>query len=224
MSKPVFIFAGPSLFGTALNTAADLSVTWLPPARRGDIERLATENSAPGVMGLADGTFHAYPSVSHIELREALQRGWRIYGLCSMGAIRVSEMRHMGMLPWGRVAEMFCNDPDLPDDEVALIHSMDAPFTPLSEPMIHIREFCALAHARGWILTEQAHRVIQVMRERWYGDRTIANLRRELRAALQVTELPGALAEATENFKSFRLKQADLNSFVNAKPWLEATS
>jgi hypothetical protein len=218
MSENIFIFAGPSLFGSGVDTTTS-DITWLPPARRGAIEELAKAHN-PGVIGLADGTFHAYPSVSHVELREALQAGWRIYGLCSMGAIRACEMRHMGMIPWGVVAEMFCADPNFADDEVALIHGVEIPFIPLSEPMIHIRQFCKQAQSNGWLSAHQSNDVVHTLKEQWYGTRTISNLCKALCTVLETQVLPDQLLAATANFKPFRIKQADLLSFVNAKPWL----
>jgi hypothetical protein len=220
MSENIFIFAGPSLFGTNVDTSNSSGVTWLPPARRGDIAKLVDVCQMPGVIGLADGTFHAYPSVSHVELREALLAGWRVYGLCSMGAIRASEMQHMGMIPWGEVAQMFCADPDFADDEVALVHGSEAPFIPLTEPMVHIRAFCAQAQADGWLSTRQSNDVIRTMRERWYGERTMRNLCNALCTALSVVKLPEQLLDIMNNFKRFRIKQADLISYVSAKPWL----
>lgn len=188
--------------------------------RRGDIDNLIANVSTPGVIGLADGTFHTYPSVSHVEVREAMDAGWIVFGLCSMGAIRVSEMRHMGMKPWGKVARMFCDNPNFADDEVALIHGSEAPYIPLSEPLVHIREFTAKACEHGWLTSSQAESVIESLRQRWYGERTLASLRQVLCKVLVADRLPAPVAEAIDEFKAYRLKQADLQSFLNGKPWL----
>jgi TfuA protein len=216
----VFIFAGPSLFGTEIDTNSGNGISWLPPARRGGIEELVANVSTPGAIGLADGTFHSYPSVSHVELREAMEAGWTVFGLCSMGAIRVCEMRHMGMKPWGKVAHMFCDDANLADDEVALVHDSESPYAPLSEPLVHIREFLAKACQREWLMADQADRVVESLRQRWYGERTLANLRQTLREVLDLDELPTPIAGAIDSFEVYRLKQSDLLSFVNSKPWL----
>ena len=219
MLKATYIFAGPSLFGVDLNTVNMQGISLLPPVRRGDIEQLLITQKLPGVIGLADGTFHSYPSVGHVELRDALEIGWRIYGLCSMGAIRVSEMSHMGMIPWGKVAKMFCNDRNLADDEVALLHGTDPPFMPLSEPMLHLREFCSQFQERGFLTEEQASVVLGSLRERWYGERTMDNFRSALAAVCVDQNLLKNLFVATKNFKPYRLKQADLCSFVTERPW-----
>lgn len=223
----IFVFAGPSLHGTGLGpNAADPAgsrIHWMPPARRGDIERLAASRPVAderrAVIALADGTFHSYPSVRHIELRDAIDAGWLVFGLCSMGAIRVAEMQHLGMRPWGQVAQRFCADPDFADDEVALVHGSSEPYLPLSEPMVHIREFLSAAAGDGLVSQAQHDQVIDSLRCRWYGERTLANLRRELQRSLGTAELPQALSDRLRDFAPYRLKQADLTSFIQAAPW-----
>lgn len=225
MARSVFLFAGPSLHGTPWAGVHEAGATpgyglsWLPPARRGDIDMLVAQHAAPGVIGLADGTFHSYPSVGHRELRQAIQAGWLVFGLCSMGAIRVSELSHMGMLPWGRVARMFCTNPELADDEVALVHSAEAPYLPFSEPMVHLREFLCRMRARGLLGAQQEQTLVHSFRERWYGDRTLPKLAQELAQALGAPAM-AALQSELDDFSPYRLKQQDLLSFVASKPWL----
>jgi TfuA protein len=224
-SRTVHLFAGPSLFGTAYHdapagTCADADeVVWLPPARRGDAQALIRAHEQPGVLALADGTFHSYPSIAHQELRDAMQQGWLVYGLCSMGAIRACELAHMGMKPFGRVAQMFCDDPDLPDDEVALVHEQEAPYLPFSEPMVHIREFLAQMEMRGLLTSAQRTALTTSLRERWYAERTLAKLREELSRLVEPTAFE-ALSQAMADFTPYRLKQQDLVAFVQTKPWL----
>jgi hypothetical protein len=220
MHKVAHIFAGPSLFGSGLLPAADDEVTWMPPVRRGDIERLLEIKQEPAVIAIADGTFHAYPSVSHVEIRTAIENGWTVYGLCSMGAIRAAEMRHLGMVPWGRVASKFCQDPNLPDDEVALVHGSDAPYVSLSEPLVHMREFLSWALDCGLLSQDEVRQVATSLRNRWYGERTLGLLEREMRIALRVAALPSELQNGLDDFGRFRLKQADLAAFVKVKPWM----
>lgn len=217
--KSIILFAGPSLFGSGIDIAAHPDIDWRPPARRGDIERLVkTWAGEPGVIALADGTFHSYPSVRHIEIRKALELGWQVWGLCSMGAIRVSEMRHMGMKPWGRVADRFCADPEFADDEVALMHGNEAPFLPLSEPLVHIREFLVTA-LLGELLTAAEHEsILSSLKHRWYGERTLALLRQIIRQECRSVVHEALLARVAD-FRPYQLKQQDLASFVRARPW-----
>jgi len=219
----VFIYAGPSRFDTPFHDEPpedfEGSVSWLPPVRRGDIEKLVQTVPTPGVIGLADGTFHTYPSVAHVELRDAMRKGWRIYGLCSMGALRAAEMRHQGMQPFGRVANAFCSDPELADDEVALIHASEAPFYPFSEPLIHIRAYLSHMYELALLDAAEHAELVSVMKERWYAERTLKFLESHvLRVAHSDTheQLQARLA----SFQAYRLKQQDLVQFVQEKPWL----
>jgi hypothetical protein len=219
MTDHVVIFAGPSLFGSGIDTDSDPRLHWCPPARRGDVERLVNSCGLPGIIGLADGIFYSYPSVGHVELREAIEIGWRIFGLCSMGAIRAAEMRHMGLKPWGRIALNFCEDLNCPDDEVALIHNSEPPFTPLSEPMVHIREFLSQLQRNNLIARDQAHEIVCYFVNRWFGDRTLKELRAQLIETLAVENLPPLIEKALSDFSPYRIKQADLVSFVTHQPW-----
>lgn len=227
MSAPAFptlhLFAGPSLFDTPFHDEAAArqqpGITWHAPARRGDIEALLAAHPGPGALALADGTFHAYPSVRHIELRDALEAGWQVWGLCSMGAIRACEMQHLGMKPWGQVAEAFCARPETPDDEVALVHGAGHPWLPLSEPMVHLREFLACMQAEGHLGADVAAAVAHALRERWYGERTLAALRGLLAERVDAAALARLDAQLAD-FSRFRLKQRDLQQFIERRPWL----
>lgn len=223
MHKQVFLFAGPSAFGTEFE-AMDAITRTIPevvcrsPAKRGDVDDLVAATETPGVIALADGTFHSYPSVGHRELRQAIQKGWLVYGLCSMGAIRASELLHMGMLPWGRVAEMFCSNALLPDDEVALVHGQDAPYFPLSEPLVHLREFLRVIAQDKLVAPEQAAEVARQLSTMWYGYRTLGRTQELLAPALSANSLT-EVNERLARFDAYRLKQQDLSAFLKATPW-----
>lgn len=230
MHNALYLFAGPSLFGTRfqhLQNQADSDakngVYWRAPAGRGDITKLLEEVSKPGAIALVDGTFHAYPSVAHRELRDAIDAGWFVYGLCSMGAIRACELNHHGMIPFGKVARMFMHSPDMADDEVALMHGTEAPYYPLSEPMVHIREFLHSCRAARLLEQEEHDRVVASMRERWYAHRTLDELSSALATFVPSPRRETVLARM-EHFDPYRLKQQDLTSFLTARTWEYAPS
>lgn len=218
MSDTIYIFAGPSLYRSGLTPSSFPDVHWLPPVRRGDVARLMEGGLEPGAIAIADGTFHAYPSVSHAEIRGALKAGWNVYGVCSMGAIRAAEMRHMGMMPWGRVAAMFCENPWMADDEVALVHGNEDPYVPLSEPLVHTREFMGWAVGAGLLERRLADQMLESIQGRWYGERTMALLERQLFQSMDGS-VPEPIREALQEFDRFRLKQKDLSAFVKSAPW-----
>jgi hypothetical protein len=195
-------------------------VTLRPPARRGDIAALLSEE--PGILAIADGTFHSYPAVGHAEIRTALEKGWQIWGLCSMGAIRAAEMHTLGMRGFGEVFEAYAGDPDLDDDEVALMHSSEPPFRPMSEPMLHIRRFLADLASRELLTRQQTTAIVDELKQRWYADRTMGALKNALthHSGLATTVVQAEMA----NFDAFRTKQHDLLRFLKEQPWQPTVS
>jgi hypothetical protein len=136
-----------------------------------------------------------------------------------MGAIRAAEMHHMGLIPYGKVAAMFCEDPEFSDDEVTLIHGNEPPFFPFSEPMVHIREFVTAIRNIDLITEAIAVSIIYELKNSWYGDRTLERLQRLLQISYGNRHLPDTLLAAMKRFSDFRIKQQDLRSFVHKKPW-----
>ena len=58
-------------------------------------------------MIICDGVFESQPAVSHAELCRALDGGWAVWGVSSIGAIRAFEMRAEGMRGFGYVYKQF---------------------------------------------------------------------------------------------------------------------
>lgn len=135
-----------------------------------------------------------------------------------MGAIRAAEMRHLGMHGYGAVYEQYIANEDFDDDEVTLMHGVDAPFVPLSEPMIHIRTFIADLVARGQLASETGRQITANLKQRWYAERTLYSLKRALVASLELA--PHQVDSEMAEFDHFRLKTLDLLGFAAEKPWL----
>lgn len=218
MTEPVWIFAGPSTYGLPFSITTEPGIVWCPPVRRGDIEDLVVRE-APGVLAIVDGTFHSYPAVAHVEIREAIEAGWKTFGLSSMGAIRAAEMHHLGLQPWGQVAEHFVGNPATPDDEVALLHGQDKPFLHLSEPLVHIRAFFAHLGEQGMLESQDRESLELELASLWFGDRTLQRVRYMLARLIQDEALRLAVMNQMSDFQRFRLKQIDLLSFLRERPW-----
>ncbi|MDO0914348.1 TfuA-like protein [Streptomyces sp. DT2A-34] len=207
------LFVGPSAMGLRTPIPHDVEVH--PPARRGSVHRLIAQQPEPGVILLADGTFHSYPAVGHRELRDALESGWRVWGLCSMGAIRAAEMHTLGMLGHGSVFRAFADDPDFADDEVALVHGLEPPFRAVSEPMVHLRSYFEHLRTTGALSAEQVDQALAYFKRRWYAERTLP-------ALVQYLEGLGhhAVRADVREFDRFRVKTHDLESFLTDRPWI----
>jgi len=208
------LFAGPSLHGVDRELLST-GVVLRPPVKRGDIERLVKESS-PSNLAIVDGVFHAHPAVGHAEILEAVRAGWRIWGLSSMGAIRACEMDKLGMIGFGEVYRQFAGDPDMSDDEVTLMHQAETPFYSLSEPLIHIRVFLRNCNAKGLITLEQEHKIISLLKNMWYGYRTLETLENAL---LDLDIKKPRIDQALYNFSTCRIKNLDLIDFLTSQPW-----
>ncbi|MFL1528351.1 TfuA-like protein [Pseudomonas sp. O230] len=188
-----------------------------PPIKRGDITKLIDKYD-PGSIAIVDGTFHAYPAVGHAELLDALKKGWRIWGLSSMGAIRACEMSNYGLKGYGKVYELFQQNKEYSDDEVTLLHEKAHPYIPLSEPMIHIRSLLDHAVNKNSINNLVAEKITHQMKNQWYGLRTLNSLSEML---LQEDCDNAATSKLIENFDQFRIKTHDAIDFITSKPWLD---
>jgi hypothetical protein len=214
-SNQCICFAGPTR--AALRARVDQSsIEWRGPIKRGDVDRLVSERP-PGKLAIVDGIFHSYPAVGHAEILEAIRRGWQIWGLSSMGAIRAAEMTEFGMRGYGRVFQLFATNPGFADDEVTLIHGADFPFEPLSEPLVHMRVFVDHLVETGVIAPDNADSIVRTLKERWYGYRTLDLLASQLDRHAKDGEL--AKMEMA-SFDRFRLKTLDLEDFLRDKPWV----
>jgi hypothetical protein len=212
------MFAGPTLTGTeALRRIPELPVRCLPPARRGDIEDLVSR-VAPGNVAIVDGTFQMFPAVGHAELRAALRRGWRVWGLASLGAIRACEMRDLGMRGYGKVFERFVQEDGFSDDEVALLHGAESPYRPMTEPLIHMREAVEHLVERIVISRGDADEIVGSLASMWFGDRTLALLASLVRRRRPDVDA-NLINEWIRDFDRFRLKSLDLLSFLVERPW-----
>jgi hypothetical protein len=212
-----YLFAGPSLTSRARAAGVAHGIRILPPVVRGDITRLV-ERKTPARLIIADGLFHQAMSVGHAELRVALELGWRVFGVSSLGAIRAFELRAQGMRGYGKVYQMFSRFADFQDDEVALVHGPDPPYRAGSEPLVHLRVALSAFVRDGILERSRAREIVRSLKTLWYGDRTL-----ELFEELAKTEVARAdcnyVSEAVRSFDRFRIKQQDLESFLIRNRW-----
>lgn len=215
MAEPV-LFVGPTAFGLPANVFADAGVRPLPPVRRDDVARLV-KAAEPGVMIICDGVFGTVPAVSHGELCEAVDAGWQVWGVSSLGAIRAYELRHEGMRGFGGVYAMFERYDDFADDEMCLLHAPEPPYFPVTEPLVNIRHALEKRGAELGVEAVSARLVIDALRALWFGDRSperiLSVLRHEGRmAAADAQQLMAWLT-------SHRLKSLDLAQLLATRPW-----
>lgn len=215
----VLLFAGPSASGMPLSCLS--GVECRPPVRRGDIDSLLDEpRSRPGVLVICDGVFQSEPAVSHAELCRALDAGWQVWGVSSLGAIRAHEMRDEGMRGFGWVHAQFARHEDFADDEMCLLHLPAPTYTPVTEALVNLRYALQRRGAALGIDARRQRILVDWLRERWFGERSP-----ELMLDLLVGPLgvPGPAAVALLDWMvAHRIKTLDLQRLLRERPWQRA--
>jgi len=213
------VFVGPTLAPCPRARARVRPLRLRPPVKRSDVARWIDTHDEPGIIVIVDGVFHDTLAVGHAEIRDALRRGFRVWGLSSMGAIRAREMSALGMRGFGEVFDRFVHEDDFQDDEVALLHEPTPPYRAVTEPLVHLR--AALEHlvARAIVRERDAAAVLADLKSRWYGDRTVrgtidALVRRDPACA-------DAVHNELRDIRRFAIKTLDLERFLDERPWEE---
>lgn len=211
----IVAFAGPSL-PPSVRAGVD-GVVWAPPAAQGDVFR-ASQNQ-PDAIVLIDGYFSWTPAVWHKEILWALDRGVRVYGASSMGALRAAELHPFGMQGVGEIFAAFASGELEDDDEVALVHAgAEDDYAPFSLPMVNIRASLQQAAEEGVVDAPQAQAWIGRAKALFYPERTWANIVAEIPDASAAARLSAWLAVGNE----VDLKRADALAALQAA--LKATT
>ena len=172
--RPV-VFLGPSL--PLAEAQAVLDAVYYSPISQGDLTRLM--DPPPGIVVIIDGRFDDVPAVWHNEILFAMERGTRVIGAASMGALRAAELAQYGMIGVGAVYQAFRRGSLEDDDEVAVVHApAELGWTALSEAMVNIRATLRAA-VRDKMLTDgEASEIVAAAKAVHYPQRTWEGLAR----------------------------------------------
>lgn len=216
--SPAYLFVGPSAYGIPVAILNRPGLHVLPPAARGDVARLLDGHEGPPTtIVLADGRFGDVLAVGHRELLGAIDRGWQVWGVASMGAVRAAELYPYGMRGAGTVFH-YLRETMAPDDEVAVLHGPAPTYRPISEALVDLR--CLL----DALVDQQAMKVDQVaavnarLSNLWFGDRTLPVLIEMCREEAG-TAAAAAAVELLSRFDQLRIKCRDLATFLLEEPW-----
>ncbi len=214
------LFLGSTGYGLPIHDLVPEMVRVQPPAARGDILHLVQRAAGgPGVIILADGRFGDVLSVSHRELLCAMDLGWRLWGVASMGAIRAAELEAFGMRGWGQVFNYMLATM-APDDEVAVLHGPPPEYRPVTEALVDIRGYLTRLVDAGIISGQESIDIENSMKMLWFGDRTIGKFRevcRKVSGERVDREISGLIPMLTRQ----RTKGIDLTAFLERRAWLE---
>lgn len=160
------MFLGPSL--EVASAKEILNAEYRPPAARGDIFKAVQDGAE--IIGLIDGVFFQDCAVAHREILYALEKGVKVIGASSMGALRASELDVYGMEGVGKIYELYKSGALVSDDEVALLFDPET-FRPVSEPLVNIRHELDLAEEKGVITKEEKEQLVAVAKSLYYPER-----------------------------------------------------
>jgi TfuA protein len=162
----IAIFLGPSLDLTTARSV--LSATYLPPIKRGDLSALGKEFRT---VGIVDGEFFQNLAVSPKEVLPLLDRGVKVYGSSSMGALRAVETYPFGMIGVGAIFEWYRDGVIDADDEVALTYE-PITYRHSSEPLVNIRFALKAAVEEKLIAAFKADEIIHTLKKVYFPYRS----------------------------------------------------
>ncbi|GAA4006037.1 hypothetical protein GCM10022247_29720 [Allokutzneria multivorans] len=163
------LFVGPTL-PDAEKLLAGTGIRVLPPIAACDLFRL---DPGPGdVVGIVDGYFHHSRSITHEEILGVIDRGVRVLGAASTGALRAAELSTFGMIGIGEIYDDYASGLLEADDEVALLHSLpEHDYRSLSEPLVNMRATLAAAERKGFCSAATRRLLLEAMADRPYPAR-----------------------------------------------------
>lgn len=165
MPPRVAVFGGPSL--PREDRVPLPGVTYLPSARRGDVEAAA---AAYEIVLLIDGVFHQELAPSPKECYRAAQTA-RCFGAASMGALRAVECRRYGFAPLGVVAAWYADGSVDGDDEVAVLVDAGSERA-LTVASVNVRYAAIKAERRGILSPGDAREFASRARDIYYAERS----------------------------------------------------
>jgi hypothetical protein len=184
MRHEIVVFLGPSL--DRETAEGMLEARFLPPAKRGDITRAVADGA--WIITLIDGVFFQDNAVGHREILSALEKGVRVIGSSSMGALRAAELDLYGMEGVGTVYTLFRDGVLTSDDEVALVYDPGTG-TALSEPLINIRCTLKKAEEEGVISRNSAREILAIAVSLYFPDRVWDRIIEEAELRLPAGEI-----------------------------------
>jgi hypothetical protein len=173
LNKPV-IFLGPSLSRQKAKNI--LEADYRPPAKKGDLLRLAGLKKDIAMVGLVDGFFlQDYPPTPIEVYQLATKKNMLLVGAASLGALRAVELEKFGMIGIGKIFELYKNGKIDGDDEVAVTFE-EGQHTLQSEAMIDIRFNLFIARRKGIIDESTKRQITKVAKNVYFPFRNYTDI------------------------------------------------
>ena len=187
------VFAGPS------RPATMDGVTCLPPASAGDLLRVA--DAGARTIVLADTLFMDAPP-PHSEIRLVLNRGVKIFGCASAGALRAIEMHQYGMRGVGWIYHLYRLRLLTDDGELASV--LDSDYRAVTPPLVQIRYYLGQMVTSGWPLFRAAE-VFSQIRSIYFMRRTPEAVAALINDCSSASVTPDSLLAPDKHIKSIDL-------------------
>jgi hypothetical protein len=216
------MFIGPSTPHSPAAARALDGFDLRPPIERGQLRQLVAEHPAARVV-IVDGLFYHRFAVDHRELTAAVDAGWEVVGMSSMGALRAAEMRQHGVKGFGTVFRLLV-EPGLDDDELMLLHEPSFPFRGATLPLIEVRAAFGALVQSGLCPPRVAAHVIDGLQGMWFGSRSwsaLTVLLRECDAEVNGDSLGAALRSQLTSDRL--LKSLDVRRYVTGQEEMTAS-
>ncbi len=183
----IIIFLGPSLKREkALNILNHEIVEYKPPARKGDLLKIKPEGRV--LVGLIDGVFlQDYPPTP-IEVYTTMQKGIKVLGAASIGALRAVELEKFGMLGIGKIFRLYKRGILEDDDEVAVTFS-EYDYTLHSEAMIDIRYTLYHAYKASIISKESMKKITRIAKSIYFPYRSYDSILEKAKGIISEEEI-----------------------------------
>jgi hypothetical protein len=171
----IIVYTGLSLpFDEAkeiLDSSDGVEVIYKKPIQRGDLGSAVKENS--NIIAIIDGVFHQNSAVGHKEILGVMNKGIKVYGASSMGALRASELDTLGMIGVGYVYSQYATGKVDSDDDVAVMLDADT-LEALSEPLINMDYVFSNAVSENIIDESEKDELIKIAKDTYYPQRNYA--------------------------------------------------
>ena len=127
----------------------------------------------PDIIAIIDGVFHQNSAVGHKEILHVIDKGIKVYGASSMGALRASELDSLGMIGVGYVYGQYASGEVDSDDDVAVMLDSET-LEALSEPLINMRYVFDNAVDENIITDSEKEELLSIAKRTFYPKRNYA--------------------------------------------------
>ena len=214
----VRVYVGPSL---PLHEARPiLNADYRPPLRAADLPIACA--AGVDVVVILDGAFIQATTASVSQIALCLERGMRVYGAASAGALRAVECKRLGMIGVGEIYRLFESGFE-DEDELAVTFDPETGRC-LSWPMVNVRNACRRAFEDQIISRDDADRIEAVAKSIYFAERTAASVTKSCSAELDSNTLSRFQSYVRTNADKLDLKAADsraclstVAAFVNSR-------